>query len=226
MTRSTRRCSHRACDDGSSEASIPLPEPRLEPSLIEVMPLFFILGYYVDMTEADKIIIANIPNYRAGQEPDHKRVGKALDYVLKKRFMGKKVVIRCIDSEDHEGLSLDELTETVAKSGTDKYDTGRLGVGYEKFNRKGIRVDFYGEEVQITDDLDFMSQQIWEMHHSAIGDRGYGVHVDLVLVYDDAQLNMVMNLYDFHPTSDGYVFRNPDDKPAALLGVLKVTSHP
>jgi len=189
------------------------------------MPLFFILGYYVGMAEADKITIANIPNYRAGQEPDHKRVGKELDNVLKQHFMGKEVVIRCIGSQDHEGLSLDELTETVAKSGTDKYDKQRLGVGYEEFNRKGVRVDFYGEELKITDDLDFMSQQIWEMHHSAIGDRGYGVHVDLVLVYDDAQLDMVMNLYDFHPTSDGYVFKNPDDKASALLGVIKVTSQ-
>ena len=139
--------------------------------------------------------------------------------------MGKEMIIRCIGSQDHEGLSLDELTETVAKSGTDKYDKKRMGVGYEEFNRKGIRVDFYGEEVKITDDLDFMSQQIWEMHHSAIGDRGYGVHVDLVLVYDNAQLDMVMNLYDFHSTSDGYIFKNPDNKAAALLGVIKVTSQ-
>lgn len=189
------------------------------------MPLFFTLGYYVDMAEAAKVITTKIANYDAGQEPDHKRVAKVLDDVLKHHFMGKEVVIRCIGSQDHDGLSLDELTETVVKSGTDKYDAQRVGIGYEEFNRKGIRVDFYGEEVKITDDLNFMSQQIWEMHHSAIGDRGYGVHVDLVLVYDKAQLDMVINLYEFHTTSDGYVFKNPDDKAAALLGVIKVTSQ-
>ncbi|HKU18124.1 MAG TPA: hypothetical protein VJP80_02515 [Candidatus Saccharimonadales bacterium] len=177
------------------------------------------------MSKASKIITLNVTDYDAGRKPDHKRVGKELDNILKQYFMNKEVVIRCISSQDHEGLSLDELTETIVKSGTDKYDAQRVGVGYEEFNRKGIRVDFYGENVKITDDLDFMPQQLWEMYHSAIGDRGYGVHVDLVLIYDEAQLDMVMNLYDFHPTSDGYVFKNPDDKASALLGVIKVTSQ-
>ena len=99
-----------------------------------------------------------------------------------------------------------------------------MGTGYEEFVNKGIKVDFYGEEAKITEGLNFMPQQIWEMHHSAIGDRGYGVHVDLVLVYDQAQLNMVMNLYTHHPTSDGYTFKDPSNKQAALLGVIKVLS--
>lgn len=137
--------------------------------------------------------------------------------------MSKEVIVRCIGSQDHPDISLDELTDTVTQTGTDKYDKSRMGVGYEEFVRKGIQVDFYGEEVTVTDDIDFMSQQIWEMHHSAIGDRGYGVHVDLVLVYDARQLEMVMNLYDHHPTSDGFVFKDPNNKQAALLGVIKIT---
>jgi len=46
--------------------------------------------------------------------------------------------------------------------------------------------------------------------------------VDLVLIYDAEKVDMVMNLYDFHPTSDGFVFKNQDDKQAALLGAIKV----
>ena len=55
-----------------------------------------------------------------------------------------------------------------------------MGVGYEEFVRKGIQLDFYGEDTTITKDSKVMGQTLWEMHHSAKGDRGYGVHVDLV----------------------------------------------
>jgi len=170
------------------------------------------------------VLEINIPNYKPGEAPEHKVVGRKLDELLKKYFLNKQVVVRCIGSQDHPGISLEELTEKVVTTGTDKYDPARMGVGYEDFVRKGIKVDFYGEPVKITQDTEVMSQQIWEMHHSAIGDRGFGVHVDLVLIYDGEQLDMVMNLYDFHPTSDGFVFKDPTNKRAALLGVIKVSN--
>jgi hypothetical protein len=169
-----------------------------------------------------ELIEITVPSYKPGRAPDHSVVGEKLDTLLKRYFMGKKVVIRCIGSQDHPNLSLDELTDVVTKTGTDKYDPDRMGVGYEEFVRKGVQVDFYGEDTTITKDSKIMGQALWEMHHSAIGDRGHGVHVDLVLVYDYEQLDMVMNLYSHHPTSDGFVFKNPHDKSAALLGVIKI----
>jgi hypothetical protein len=173
------------------------------------------------MTELIKV---SIPTHKSGKAPDHEVVGEKLDQILKQHFLGKKVVIRCIGSQDHPSLSLDELTYTVMKTGTDKYDPARLGVGYEEFVHKGIKVDFYGEDVTITPDAKIMGQALWEMHHSAIGDRGHGVHVDLVLIYDYKQLDMVMNLYVHHPTSDGFTFRDPENKQAALLGVIKIVN--
>lgn len=170
------------------------------------------------------VLTLSIPEYSPGQPPDHIAVGHKLDNLLKKHFLGKEVVIRCIGSQDHPNLNLDKLTNTIVKTGTDKYDTGRMGVGYEEFVRKGIKVDFYGEEVKITEDMDFMAQQIWEMHHSAIGDRGYGVHVDLLLIYEESKLDMVMNLYSHHPTSDGYTFKDQANKQEALLGIVKIVN--
>ena len=168
------------------------------------------------------LIEVTIPTHKPGKAPDHEAVGEKLDELLKQYFMGKKVVIRCIGSQDHPNLNLDELADAVIKTGTDKYDPVRIGVGYEEFIRKGIQVDFYGEDVEIMKGTRVMGQALWEMHHSAIGDRGYGVHVDLVLIYDDEQLDMVMNLYGHHPTSDGFVFKDPENKMAALLGVIKI----
>jgi hypothetical protein len=171
-----------------------------------------------------KLIEITIPTHKPGKAPDHKAVGKQLDELLKQYFLGKRVVIRCIGSQDHPGMGLDELTDVVMITGTDKYDPTRTGVGYAEFMRKGIQVDFYGEAIKITEDTKFMGQALWEMYHSAIGDRGYGVHVDLVLVYDYSQLDMVINLYDQHLTSDGFVFKAPDNKVAALFGVIKIES--
>lgn len=171
-----------------------------------------------------QLLNLTIPTHLPGQAPDHQIIGQQLDDLLKQHFLNKKVVIRCIGSQDHPNLSLDELTDVVMKTGTDKYDPHRVGVGYEAFIKKGIRVDFYGEDVEINKDTKFMAQFIWEMHHSAIGDRGFGVHVDLVLVYDIEQLDMVMNLYDHHPTSDGFVFKDQNNKQAALLGAIKILS--
>lgn len=171
-----------------------------------------------------QVIEVTIPGHRPGKAPDHELVGEKLDGVLRRRFMDRQVVIRCIDSQDHPGLSLDELAGKIVKNGTDKYDPHHMGVGYEEFARRGIRVDFYGEDVEVTPETHVMGQAIWEMHHSAIGDRGHGVHVDLVLVYDAAQLDMVKNLYASHPTSDGFIFKDPVNKQAALLGVIKTLS--
>jgi hypothetical protein len=163
-----------------------------------------------------------IPGHTSGKVPDHKTVGKLLDEVIKKHFMGKTVIVRCVGSQDHPGLTLTELTDAILSSGTDKYNQERVGVGYQEFVDKGIKIDFYGEPFEVTTGGEFMSKAIWEMHHSAIGDRGYGVHIDLVLIYDTLQVAMVMNLYDYQPTSDGYIFKYPLDKQSALLGLIKI----
>ncbi len=170
------------------------------------------------------LLTLQIPNHNPAHKPDHKAIGKKLDNLLKQHFMGKDVVIRCIGSKDHPDLTLDELTDIIIKTGTDKYNSKRSGVNYEQFTSRGIHIDFYGEDIKITKNLNIMSQFIWEMHHSAIGDRGFSVHVDLVLIYDQAKLDMVMNLYDHHESSDGFVFKDPKNKKATLLGVIKIES--
>jgi hypothetical protein len=169
------------------------------------------------------LITIKIPEHQPGKVPNHIEVGRKLDNLIKQHFLGKSVVIRCIGSQDHVGININKLTEILLKTGTDKYDEKRTGVGYQEFINKGIPVDFYGEPAEITKDTIFMGQAIWEMHHSALGDRGYGVHVDMVLLYDKSKVDMVMNLYDYQPTSDGYVFKDPHNKQAALLGVVKLS---
>ncbi|HUB93579.1 MAG TPA: hypothetical protein VMB52_03695 [Verrucomicrobiae bacterium] len=170
-----------------------------------------------------KLIEISIPTHKPGKVPAYETIGPKLDELLKRHFIGKKVVIRCIGSQDHPDMHLDTLTDVVMTTGTDKYDSSRTGFGYGAFVGKGTNIDFYGEDITIASDTAIMSRTLHEMYYSAIGDRGYAVHVDLVLIYNYRKLDMVMNLYDHHETSDGFVFKDPDHKQAALLGVIKIT---
>lgn len=163
------------------------------------------------------------PGHSPNTPPDHERIGSILDNVIKEHFMGKKVVVRYIGSQDHPGMDLDELVKVIVDTGSDKYDKTRIGVGYDDFRQKGVKIDFYGELIDgVTENTSIMSQMIYEMYHSAIGDRGYGVHVDIVLIYDAEQLDMITDLYESQVSSDGFVFKNPELKRAALIGVVKI----
>ena len=47
---------------------------------------------------------------------------------MERSFPDGKYILRAIGSDDHSGLSIDELAEIVLKTGTDKYDPNRKGV--------------------------------------------------------------------------------------------------
>jgi len=108
-----------------------------------------------------QLIDVTVPTHQAGKAPDHEAVGAKLDELLTQYFMGKKVVIRCFGSHDHPNRSLDKMTDIVMKTGTDKYDPARMGVGYKDFAEKGVQVDFYGEDVQISNDTHVIGQALW-----------------------------------------------------------------
>lgn len=88
------------------------------------------------------ILGISIPSHKPGKAPDHKFVGNKLDELLKQHFMGQKLVIRCIGSQDHSGLGVDELAKIICKTGTDKYDSTRRGFGYDGFAGKEIKGGF------------------------------------------------------------------------------------
>lgn len=156
--------------------------------------------------------------------PDYQKIGTILDDIIKKHFLGKKVVVRCIGSQDHPNKNVDELADLIIQLGTDRYDDTHKGVGYTDFLKKGIKIDFYGQLIEeANEDMSIMSEMIYEMYHSAIDDRGYGVYVDLVLIYNAEQLNIVTNLYESQAVSDGFVFKDPEHKQLALMGIIKIS---
>ena len=46
-----------------------------------------------------------IPEYNVRKKPDHVAIGKKLDDVIKKHFMGKTIAIRALGSMEHKGKS-------------------------------------------------------------------------------------------------------------------------
>jgi hypothetical protein len=158
----------------------------------------------------------SLPEYTVDEKPDSKNIGLKIDVVLRANFKGE-VVIRCLSTVDHD-LGLDELVEKIKETGTDKYDQAREGVGYFE----GKQIDFFGLPADLSRDKPIMEEFIDDFYESAFQDRGKRMRIDLVLVYDKSKLEMVEHLYEGHAESDGFIFKDATNKPAALLGIIRI----
>lgn len=172
------------------------------------------------------VLTISLPEYKTNEKPDVLKIGSKLDNLFEKNFHGKSVVIRCISTQDHPGKILDELADIVLKTGTDKYDATRKGIGYHVGSDQGKHIDFFGTPIDITDHTDIFTLELLnDFYHGAQGDRGYHLRIDLVMIYDPTKLMLVEHLYgDDVEESDGFVFKDPEHKSDALLGIIKVLS--
>lgn len=141
--------------------------------------------------------------------------------------MGQDVVLRCIGSQDHPGKTVDELVDIITKTGTDKYDPTRKGQGYNVGIDQGKHIDFFGTSVKVHAGTDvFTTELLDDFYNGSLGDRGYAIRIDIVIIYDASKLTRVEHLYgEDVEESDGFVFNEPEHKPAAVLGVLKITDY-
>lgn len=176
--------------------------------------------------ETAKIVEVDLPEYKANVKPDYLAVGPKLDEVLEKHFMGQDIVLRCMGSQDHPGKTLDELADIIMRTGTDKYDPAREGQGYSVGTVQGKHIDFFGTPVKVHAGTDIFTLELLDdFYNGSLGDRGYAIRIDIVIIYDANQLKKVEHLYgEDVEESDGFVFREPDHKPNAVLGVLKILS--
>lgn len=172
------------------------------------------------------ILEISIPEYKANVKPDYLAVGPKLDELLEQHFMGQDVVLRCIGSQDHPGKSLDELADIIVKTGTDKYDLTRKGQGYNIGVEQGKHIDFFGTPVKIRAGTEVFTRELLDdFYNGSLGDRGYAIRIDIVIIYDADKLTIVEHLYgEDIEESDGFVFRDQEHKSNAVLGVLKIGS--
>lgn len=170
-----------------------------------------------------KVLNVHLPHYNLDSEPDHKSIGKPVDELLKQHFMGQTVLIRALGSMEHPGKTVDELIKIIETNGTDRYDPERPGDRY--VNIQGRYIDLYALRRTISPRTKLFWQLSWSFYQSPLKTRGYPVKVDILVIYDPKELKAVVHQPEGHPyvKRDGFVFKHPEDKAAAMLGIIKIT---
>lgn len=170
-----------------------------------------------------KILTISVPQYTIDTEPDHKAIGKAVDSLIRQYFAGQTVIVRGISSNEHPDKSIDQLIDIIQQIGTDRYDPKRLGDRYENIRDKDI--DLFAFRRKVTPRMELFKDISWGFYHGAKAIHGKPVRIDLLLIYDASQLKAVVHQYEGRDDvkRDGFVFRNPQNKAAAILGIVKIS---
>lgn len=169
-----------------------------------------------------QIITVYAPGYTVDSEPDYKAIGKLIDDELKKHFLGKKILLRGIGSQEHPDKTVDDLVQIIVNAGTDRYDQGRIGDRYE--NKENKRIDLFAFPAKVTPELELGWHIIYGFYHSAIGVHGRPTRIDVLTVYDAEKLEVVEHQYEGREDikRDGFVFKDPENKKQAVLGVIRL----
>ena len=165
----------------------------------------------------------NLPEYRVDKEPNHEEVGRVVDTQIKQHFLGQDIAIRALASIEHPGKSIDELIEIIKTLGTDRYDSQRVGDRYE--NVQGKHIDFFALPFRVTEKSEMFSELTWPFYHWGIKSRGHPLRVDILTIYDPAQLEVVEHTYQGRTDikKDGFIFKNPAEKQKTIEALFKIT---
>lgn len=169
-----------------------------------------------------KLIRLDVPEYSDNEQLNLSSIASVIDASLLQHFAGKKILLRTLSSRDH-AISKEELIKTIMKRGTDRYDPEIKGDRYD--NVEGKQIDLFGRICTVKQGNLMSKSLIKGFHiHGAQYHGRPSPKMDIWLVYDRVQLRAI----SFQPVGhdgkkrDGYIFKNPEDKPAALLGVIVV----
>ena len=162
-----------------------------------------------------------VPEYSVRAKPDHAAVGARIDSVIKKHFLSQRVAIRCVGSQEHR-CSRDNLVKIIKKLGTDRYDSERKGEKYENVGNKCI--DFFALDFKITSKGKYMKNFIEPFYEYPKQEKAIPVRIDIIIIYDLSKLKRVIHRYEGRTDvkRDGFVFKNPSNKPDAIKGIIKV----
>ncbi len=169
-----------------------------------------------------KVLGLKLPEYNVQAEPNHDAIGGKVDTLIKENFSGQTIIARGISSSAHPGKTTDELIDIIKELGTDHYDTQRTGDRYE--NIKGKHIDLFGFRRKVTPRMELFKDISWGFYHGAKAIHGEPVRIDIVTIYDATQLKAVVHQYEGREDikRDGFVFRSPGQKTAALLAIIRI----
>ena len=171
----------------------------------------------------------SLPDYTIDRVPDYVTIGRRLDRYIETQFPGRRIALRGISLTDHPGKTLDELAAIILKIGTDRYDPQRRGIHHDYY--APFKIDLHAVPCVVADRLrgldegdyaaapSVMAEFIEDAYASALAERGYALRIDLLLIYDLDQLEPVF-IDGAH--SLAFRFRRPEQKQAALLGLISI----
>ncbi|MEA3514126.1 MAG: hypothetical protein U9R34_01470 [Nanoarchaeota archaeon] len=185
---------------------------------------------------AVKVIEVHLPEYNVKKKPDYLKLGKKVDAILEKNFPDGKYILRAIGSDDHQGLSLNQLADVVVKTGTDKYNLNKKGVCHDEFS--GYDYDIHAgtfeiknSRLVIPDSYKYATEFwdiIWHFYEHTPLDRGYAVRIDLLLIYDPKKLKKARKSHQkARSVRKGlnnylYKFKDQENKKDAIIGIIKI----
>ena len=129
-------------------------------------------------------------------------------------------MVRGLSSVDHPGKTIDELIKIIKSEGTDRYDPHRKGDRYQNIGDKHI--DLFAFRRKVTPRMQLFKDISWGFYHGGITIHGKPIRIDILTIYDASKLKRVTHQYQGRPSAkrDGFVFKDPNNKPAALLGII------
>jgi hypothetical protein len=168
------------------------------------------------------ILKIKLPEYQVETEPDFKAIGRKIDRSIKQHFLGQKLVIRCLGSQDHPDKTTDELITIIQKIGTDRYDPNREGDRYENMDNKSI--DIFALDFKITEKGHYLEHFIEPFYFWPKENGHEPIKLDIILLYDRSKFKKVFHKYEGRDDvkKDGFVFKEPNTKIDALKTIIKV----
>ncbi len=191
---------------------------------------------YYQNNMVTKVIEVHLPEYHIKEKPEYLKIGRKVDEILESSFPDGKYIIRAISSQDHPRCSINELVKIILKLGTDRYDPNRMAVAHEEFceydyDIQASTFEIKGGKIVPNKEDKYPSifgSIIYNFYENTLGDRGYSVRIDLLLVYDINKLKKAekvnFNIKRDRPGWDLYLykFKNQEKKKNALLGIVKI----
>lgn len=171
----------------------------------------------------------DVPNYGTIPEayekakPDFVEIGSQIDACLRKHFRRESVVIRVLGSDEHPAKTVDELIRAIKIIGHDRYGRRRDGNPIEGVDNGEI--DFFGLPLTVTKTGAYFRWLLESFFYWPIISRGRPVRIEIAIIYDPEKLSVVeyRQAGRAHELKlDGFVFKDPLRKPAAIRGIVKI----
>lgn len=170
------------------------------------------------------VFTVNLPGYSVDKEPDYKRIGKIVDDEIRCHFLGQTIAVRGLGSQEHPEKSVDDMVEIIKELGTDRYDPNRAGDRHENIENK--QIDLHVLRRTVSEKSQIFWQLAWSFYEFPRKLGKPPVLVDILIIYDIKQLKALRTVHNHDgklvTKRDGYIFRDPSNKPRAVKAIFKI----